>query len=155
MKKLILSVLVAGSLVATSCKKAKEAGDAAKEGAEKTVEATKKVADETSAAVKEGAEALKEGAEKVAKTVESAISGVSIPEFKDPKVGEYVAEYANYAKDYIDAKGDVLKNTDLAKRSTELVTKGQKILQGLDAEETKKYTTVMNSIMSKMADAAK
>lgn len=148
MKKLILSVLVAGSLMATSCKKAKEAGDAVKQGTEETVEATKE-------ATKDAVEATKKAATDVVKTVESAIEGVSIPEFKDPKVGEYVKEYADYAKDYIAAKGDVVKNADLAKKATELAAKGQEVLKGLDAEDTKKYSTVMNSIMSKMADAAK
>jgi len=89
MKKLILSALVVGSLLATSCKKAKEAGNAVKDGA--------------TSVVKDGANAVKDGATKVADkagdmagkagdAVKSAVGldGIDIPEFKDPKVGEYL-----------------------------------------------------------------
>ncbi|MBA6156335.1 hypothetical protein H3Z83_07390 [Tenacibaculum sp. S7007] len=150
MKKVILSVLVVGALLATSCKKEKEATkDAAKdvvEAADKAVDATKdaatKVVTDAEAAVDKAVDAVK-----------SAIEGVTIPEFKDPKVGEYLQTYSTYAKDYIEAKGDVLKNAELAKKGVELAAKGKEIVSTLDAEGVKKFNSVMSALQSKMAPA--
>lgn len=145
MKKVILTVLVAGSLLATSCKKA--------------TEASKELKETTEAAVKEGATVVTEGTkEVVAKTTEavkSVLEGVTIPEFKDAKVGEHLTAYAGYAKEYIAAGTDAYKNTDLMKKGADLLVKGQEIVKGLDAEATAKFNTVMASIGSKMAPAAK
>ena len=150
MKKVILTMCVAGTLLATSCKKAKEE---VKDAKETTVEAVEKASDKaTEAATKvvEGTEAV---VEKATEAVKSAIEGISIPEFKDAKVTEHLKNYASYANDYIAAKGDVLKNASLAKKGVELAAKGKELVASLDAEGVKKYNGVMNAIMSKMAPA--
>jgi len=152
MKKLILSVLVVGSLMATSCKKAKEAGDTLKNGA--------------TSVVNEGTDALKNGADAVANeagdlagkatdAVKSAVGldGIEIPDFKDPKVGAYLTEYAAYAKEYIAAGAEGYKNTDLMKKGTDLATKAQDVIKGLDAESAQKFSKVLTAITSKMAPA--
>lgn len=147
MKKVILTMCVAGALLATSCKNAKEeTKDATVEAVEtatdKAEEATTKAVETTEAAAKEATEAVK-----------STLEGVTIPEFKDPKVGEYLKSYSEYAKAYIDAKGDVLKNTELATKATELATKAGEITGSLDAEAAVKFSEVMTAIQSKMAPA--
>ncbi|CAL2076924.1 conserved hypothetical protein [Tenacibaculum sp. 190524A05c] len=146
MKKVILSVFVAGSLIATSCKQAKEAKEEVKETTEAVVEKTEEAA-------KTVVEETKEAVEETTKAIESAIEGITIPEFKDPKVGEYLKEYSEYAKKYIDAGGDVVKNVDLAKTGTELAAKTKDILAGLDEESAKKFNSVLTAIQSKMAPA--
>ena len=157
MKKVILTMCVAGTLLATSCKKAKEDAkdvkDATVEVVDKAAEATKEGAESVKDAVMDAADAVTDTVEGAKSAVQSAIEGVSIPEFKDPKVGEYLQSYSQYAKSYIDAKGDVLKNTELATKAAELATKGKDIVASLDAEGVKKYNGVMNAIMSKMAPA--
>lgn len=139
MKKVILSVFVVGALLATSCKNTKEdAKDATKEAVE---------------AVEKATEEAKEATEEAVEAMESAIEGIEIPEFEDPKVGEYLQSYSQYAKDYIEAKGDVVKNSELAKKGVELATQAKDIVANLDEEAAKKFNSVMTAIQSKMAPA--
>lgn len=150
MKKVILTVLVAGSLMATSCKQAKEAGNDVKEATEEVANDAANAAEAAADATKE---AVNEAAAEVSDAVNSTVEGIKIPEFKDPKVGEYLESYAEYAEDYIEAKGDVVKNSELAKKSAELAAKGKEIVAGLDEEAKAKYNAVMNAIQAKMAPA--
>lgn len=147
MKKVILTICVAGALLATSCKKE------AKEAKETTIEALDSATKKTTEAATKAVEEVEAAAEETTEAVKSAFEGVTIPEFKDPKVGEYLKSYSEYAKDYVEAKGDVLKNTELAKKSVELAKKGEEIVATLDAEGTKKFNSVMSAIQSKMAPA--
>lgn len=146
MKKVILSVMIAGSLLATGCKKAKEVKDAAVETTTKAADATKDAAN----TVVDGAKGM---VDKAGEAVESALEGVSIPKFENAEVTKHLESYATYAKDYIAAKGDVLKNAKLAKQGVALATKGKELLGSLDAESAKKFKSVMNMIQSKMAPA--
>ena len=150
MKKVILSVFVVGALLATSCKNAKEETKATTDAA---VEATEKAAEATKEAATKVVEKTEAAVEKATEAVKSALEGVTIPEFKDEKVGEYLNNYATYAKDYIAAKGDVLKNAELAKKGVELAAKGKEIAGSLDAEGMKKFNSVMTAIQPKMAPA--
>lgn len=142
MKKVVLSVLVAGALVATSCKKGEKAADKVTEAVEKTEETVKEAAKETKEVVTEAVAA-----------VESAIEGVTIPKFEDPKVGEHLKAYSEYAKKYIDAGTEAYKNAELVKTGEELLAKGKEIVAGLDEESKKKFESVMTAIQSKMAPA--
>ncbi len=155
MKKVILTVLVVSSLVATSCKKAKEAGSDLKDAATTVVDETKNAADKAAEATKNAADAVADGAkdavESVKGAVGSALDGISIPEFKDPKVGEHLKNYASYAKDYIAAGGDVVKNADLAAKGKDLAAKGKEIAGSLDAEAAKKFNATLSAIQAKMA----
>ncbi len=169
MKKVILSVLVVGSLLATSCKKAKKAGNELKESTEnvvnKTTEATKNAANEVVDATKKAVEKTGEKVEEVGKKIEEAVidtkteqaiavakeMGIEIPTFKKPELTQNLANYAVYAKDYLATKGNVTEIAKLAPKGKELLTKGKELLNGLDAETTKKYTAVLNAIQSKMA----
>lgn len=152
MKKVILSVLVFGALLATSCKKAKEAtdvvADGAKSGVNVVTEGAKDGANVVSDVTKDGASAIV-GA---VKTI-TGLDGVTIPEFKDAKVGEHLQAYATYAKEYIAGGVDVAKNADLMQKGAALVTKGKAMLAGLDAESATKFKTVMSAIQAKMAPA--
>lgn len=143
MKKVILSAFVVASLLATSCKKEKEA---AKEVEKTVVEAVTETVEATE-------DATTKAVDTVVEEVKSVIDGVAIPEFKDPKVGEFLQSYSQYAKDYIDAKGDVLKNAKLAKKGVEYATKAKEIVGNLDADAAKKFKSVMSAIQSKMAPA--
>ena len=172
MKKLILSALVVGSLLATSCKKAKEAGsnltdtvtntadkagNLVKDGANAVVDGAKDGANAVVDGAKDGANAVVDGAkglaDKATTAVSSAIAGVAIPEFKDAKVGEHLQAYSSYAKDYIAAGTDAYKNTALVAKGADLVAKGKTILAGLDAESATKFKSVLSAIQSKMAPA--
>ncbi len=187
MKKVILSVLVVGSLLATSCKKVKEGanavkegtesvvektGDAVKEGAnavkegaEKTVDAGANVVKDGVDAVKEGANAVKEGAEGAVKAgadavkggvnaVKDAVASITIPDFGNEKVNAYAKSYTEYAKEYISAKGNVLKG-GLAQKGQELATKGQEVMKGLDAGTAKKLGTFISQLNEKMVASTK
>lgn len=146
MKKVLLSMAVV-ALLATSCKEAKKAGSDLKDA---TVEAADKTADAT----KDAANAVVEGTKEVMNDAEdSALDGITIPEFDNEAVTEHLQSYATYAKEYIEAKGDVLKNAKLAKEGVALAKKGKELLGSLDAEAATKFKSVMNAIQSKMAPA--
>lgn len=150
MKKIVLSMMVAGSLLATSCKgEKKEATDALKEvttETEKLVEGTEKEAVKL-------VEGFKKEGEELVNKVDSALEGVSIPKFENAEVTKHLESYATYAKEYIAAKGDVLKNAKLAKEGVELAKKGKELLATLNEESAKKFKSVMSAIQSKMAPA--
>ena len=154
--------MVAGTLLATGCKKAAEAGkdmkdatveaantaaDATKDAATTVVDGAKDAANTAVDATKDAATTVVDGAknmaDKATSVVESAIGGVSIPEFKNPEVTKHLQSYATYAKDYIAAKGDVLKSAKLAKQGVSLATKGKELLGSLDAESATKFKSVM------------
>lgn len=147
--------------MATSCKKAKETAKDVKDTTEnvagKAVDGVKDVTKSVTDGAKDVATSVAEGTknvvDKATNAVESAIAGVSIPEFADAKITEHVKIYANYAKKYIDAKGDVVKNASLAKEGVKLAKEGAELVKTMDAETKKKFNTVMNAIKSKMAPA--
>ena len=146
MKKVILSVFVAGALLATSCKNAKETEEKVKETTEAVVEKTEEAVERVEETVEKTEEAVKEAA----KTIESALEGITIPEFKDPKVGEYLASYAEFAKKKIDAGTDALKTAELAKTGADLAAKAKDVVAGLDEEATKKFNSVLAEINAKL-----
>lgn len=150
MKKVILSVFVVGALLATSCKNTKEE---AKDAATDAVEAVENATEEATDAATKAVEETKEATEEAVESVKSAIEGIEIPQFEDPKVGEYLQTYSQYAKDYIEAKGDVVKNTELAKKGVELATQAKDIVANLDEAAAEKFNSVMTAIQSKMAPA--
>lgn len=150
MKKVILSALVVGSLLATSCKKAKED---ATNATEQVTEAAEQAADKVTEAAEEVAEGAEEAVNNATEAVQSALEGVTIPSFDNEKVEQHLKDYAAYAKEYIDAKGDVIKNTELAKKGVELANQGAELVKTLDEEAAKKFNSVMNAIQSKMAPA--
>jgi PBP1b-binding outer membrane lipoprotein LpoB len=139
MKKILLSVMVVGALLATSCK-----------GEKKEVT---NVTEEVKTEVEKVDVKVEEATKEVSNMIDSALEGVHIPKFENEAVTEHLQSYATYAKDYIAAKGDVLKNAKLAKKGVELVSKGKELLGSLDAESAKKFKGVMNAIQSKMAPA--
>ena len=161
MKKVILSALVVGSLLATSCKKAKEAGQDLKAGTEAVVnkgaEAVKDGANAVVDGAKDGANAVVDGAkdlaDKAGAAVQSAIDGVSIPTFADPKVGEHLQAYSEYAKDYIAKGKDAYKDAALVQKGADLLAQGKEIVKGLDAESATKFNSVVKAIQAKMAPA--
>ncbi|WBX76129.1 hypothetical protein PG911_16055 [Tenacibaculum ovolyticum] len=159
MKKVILTMCVAGALLATSCKNEKEGAkdvkDTTVEAVEKATEATTEAATKVVEGAEKATEAVAEGAEKATEAVKSAIEGITIPEFKDPKVGAYLQSYTEYAKSYIAANGSVSEITKLAPKGAELATKMSAIAGSLDAESAVKFSNVMTAIQSKMAPAAK
>ncbi|AUC16130.1 hypothetical protein BTO06_13605 [Tenacibaculum sp. SZ-18] len=146
MKKVILSVFVAGSLLATSCKNAKETEEKVNETTEAVVEKTEEVVEKVEKAVEKTEEVVSEAAKKT----ESAIEGITIPEFKDPKAGEYLASYAEYAKKKKEAGTDALKTAELAKTGADLAAKAKEVVAGLDEESTKKFNSVLAEIKAKL-----
>ena len=152
MKKIILSTMIVGSLLATSCKKAKEGAlkitDAAKEVSNKTIDATKKVTTKVVDGAKDVTKKVVDGAKDV---VASVLGGVKIPKFSNPEVTKNLTEYAAYAKDYIAANGNVAKITTMGKKGAELLAKGKVLASKLDAKELGKYKSVLSAIQSKMA----
>ncbi|TVZ55799.1 hypothetical protein OD91_1066 [Lutibacter sp. Hel_I_33_5] len=143
MKKLILSVFAVGALLVTGCKSEKKE---AKEAATEVVTEAKEV-------TKEAVTEVKEAAKTVVEKVESALAGVSIPNFENAEVTKHLQNYASYANDYIAAKGDVLKNASLAKKGIQLAAKGKDLLGSLSADDASKFKGVMSAIQSKMAPA--
>jgi len=149
MKKIVLSVMVIGSLLATSCKEAKKE---AKDLKEATKEVTKTAVDDAKKATdKVVKDAVNNTVDSAKKAVTSALEGVSIPEFSNPEVTKNLQEYAAYAKDYIAANGNVTKIAGMAKKGAEILAKGKELASKLDAKEMSKYKTVLSSIQAKMA----
>ncbi len=138
MKKIVLSVMMVGALVATSCKsEKKDVKDAAKEVKKEVVIKAK--------------EEVKDVKNVVADAVNSALDGVKIPSFSNAEVTENLKAYAAYAKDYIAADGNVVKITAMASKGIALVKKGKELASTLGADEMKKFKGVMSMIQSKMA----
>ncbi len=143
MKKVILSVLIVGSLLATSCKKAKE-------GAKSVKETTETVVNKTA----EGVETATEVANQAVKSAESLVAGIEVPSFNNEEVDNYVKSFAEYAKAYIDAKGDVLKG-DLSKKGQELASKASGVISKLNADDAKKLSDFMTGLQAKMVESTK
>lgn len=152
MKKVILSALIVSSVLAISCKQAKEETKNAVEAAvEKTEGAVDKVSESVENAATKVAEKTEEVAGEVAKSVESALDGVSIPSFDNKEVEDHLKNYATYAKECIAAKGDALKSASIAKKGAELASKGAELIKNLDAESKEKFNSVMSAIQAKMS----
>ncbi|CAA0219506.1 hypothetical protein V3A08_05545 [Tenacibaculum maritimum] len=153
MKKIVLSVLVAGSMLATSCKEAKkEAKEVTKETkdvADKAAEVAKEAATKVVTEAKETAVEVAEGA----KEATSVLEGVKIPEFSNPEVTKNLTEYATYAKEYIAANGNLGKISAMAAKGKELLAKGKELASKLDATELAKYKSALAAIQAKMAPA--
>lgn len=133
-------MMVVGALLATSCKgEKKDVKDATKEVVTKVEKETEKVVEDTKDAV--------------SKMIDSALEGVKIPEFSNEAVTENLKSYAQYAKDYIDAKGNLAKITAMAPKGAELLKKGKELASKLDTKELSKYESVLTAIQSKMAPA--
>ncbi len=141
MRKIVLSMMVVGALLSTSCKKAKEA-------ANKTVDATKNATTKVVDGAKDATKTVVDGAKDA---VASVLGGVKIPEFSNPEVTKNLTEYAAYAKDYIAANGNLAKIGALASKGKDLLAKGKELASKLDAKEMKQYKSVLSAIQSKMA----
>ena len=133
MKKIVLSVLVIGGLVFTSCKSEKKE---TKE-VEKEVVKTEKV--------------VKEEVEEVKKDLTSALEGITIPNFSNEAVTQNLLAYAQYAKNYVDANGNIAKITGMAAKGASLLKQGKELASKLDASELTKYKSVLSQIQAKMA----
>jgi hypothetical protein len=163
MKKIVLSVLVAGSLLATSCKEVKKGAtdlkDATVETAGSAVDATTDAAGAVADGAKDAAGTAVDGAkdaanavvDKASEMVSSALEGVSIPSFANEAVTKNLTEYAAYAKDYIAANGNLAKISALAPKGAALLAKGKELASKLDVKEMAKYKSVLSAIQSKMA----
>ena len=145
MKKLVLSILAVGALVFTSCKS--ETKDATK-AVEKVVVETKK---ETVEKVNEVKKEVVEVVDEAKKGLTSAIEGITIPSFSNEAVSKNLLEYAQYAKNYVDAKGNLAKITGMASKGASLLKEGKALASKLDAKELSKYKSVLSAIQSKMA----
>lgn len=133
------------ALLATSCKgKTEEVKDATKEV---VTEAKKEVVESKEAAK----EQLKEVVEGAKKDIASALEGVTIPNFSNEAVTKNLTEYAQYAKNYVDAKGNLAKITGMAAKGASLLKQGKELASKLDASELTKYKSVLSQIQSKMA----
>ena len=138
MKKIVLSVMVVGTLLATSCKgEKKDVKDAAKEVVTKVEKETEKVVEETK--------------KEVSEMIESALEGVKIPSFSNEAVTENLKAYASYAKEYIAANGNLGKISAMASKGAGLLAKGKELASKLDEKEMAKYKSVLSAIQAKMA----
>lgn len=141
MKKIVLTVLAIGTLVLTSCKsEKKEVKDITKDVEKVVVETKKEVVEET-----------KEVVEEVKKGLTSALEGITIPSFSNEAVSKNLLEYSQYAKNYIDAKGNLAKITGMASKGASLLKQGKELASKLDASELTKYKSVLSQIQAKMA----
>lgn len=152
MKKIVLSVLVAGSLLATACKEAKKGANELKDA---TVETVENVATSTTDAANTVADGAKDAAnavvDKATEMVSSALDGVSIPAFANEAVTENLKAYAAYAKDYIAANGNLGKISAMASKGASLLAKGKELAADLSTEDLAKYKSVLSAIQAKMA----
>ena len=154
MKKIVLSVLVAGSLLATSCKEVKKGASDLKDATVETAGAAVDVTTNAAGAVVDGAtNAANAVVDKASNAVTSALGGISIPSFSNEAVTKNLTDYAAYAKDYIAANGNVAKIAALAPKGAALVAKGKELASKLDVSEMAKYKSVLSAIQSKISAA--
>ena len=139
MKKIALSVLVISALVFTSCKSEK-----------KEVKELEKEVVKTEKVVKKE---VKEVVEEIKKDLTSAIEGITIPNFSNESVTKNLVDYAQYAKNYIDAKGNIAKIKGMTAQGATLLIQGKELASKLDTSELTKYKSVLSEIQSKMASS--
>ena len=137
MKKIVLSIFVIGVLVFTSCKSEKKEVKEVETEVVQTEEVKK--------------EEVKEAVEETKKVLTSALEGITIPSFSNEAVSKNLLEYAQYAKNYIDANGNLAKITGMAAKGATLLKEGKALASKLDASELTKYKSVLSQIQSKMA----
>ena len=137
MKKIVLSIFVIGVLVFTSCKSEKKEVKEVETEVVQTEEVKK--------------EEVKEAVEETKKALTSALEGITIPSFSNEAVSKNLLEYAQYAKNYIDANGNLAKITGMAAKGATLLKEGKALASKLDASELTKYKSVLSQIQSKMA----
>ncbi len=138
MKKIVLSILVIGALVFTSCKSEKK--DVKKEIEKEVVKKEEVVKEEVKTIETE-----------VKKGLTSALEGITIPNFSNEAVTQNLLAYAQYAKNYVDAKGNIAKITGMASKGASLIKEGKELASKLDASELTKYKSVLSQIQAKMA----
>lgn len=141
MKKIVLSILVVGAVVFTSCKsEKKEVKEIETEVKKEVVNAEKSVKD-----------SVKEVETEVKKGLTSALEGITIPNFSNEAVTQNLLGYAQYAKNYVDAKGNIAKITGMASKGASLLKEGKALASKLNAKELTKYKSVLSQIQAKMA----
>lgn len=153
MKKIVLPVLVAGALLATSCKETKKAGNEIEKAADKTVKATEKATEKVTEGAKDLAEGAKELANEAGDKIKSLFDGVDMPDLKNEKLEKNLEDYANYAKEYIAVKGNIAKNPKLVTKGANILKEGQELLKTADAKTVNLYNKTLQAIQSKMAPA--
>ncbi|MEO9572176.1 MAG: hypothetical protein ABJH82_00595 [Polaribacter sp.] len=149
MKKIVLSILAVGALVFTSCKS--ETKDATKSLEKVVVETKKEAVKKVDEVKKEVVEGVKEEVKEAKKGLTSAIEGITIPSFSNEAVSKNLLEYSQYAKNYVDAKGNLVKITGMASKGAAILKEGKALASKLDASELTKYKSVLSQIQSKMA----
>lgn len=134
MKKVVLSLMLASCIVATSCKSKEEKKD----------EVTNEVETEVVTEVETETELLVEN------TDSDGFVDIEIPQFSDDAVKENLKEYSLFARNYIAAKGDSETLESLAVEGKEILKEGREMVAKLPKTDQDAYAKTIALIQAKM-----
>lgn len=146
MKKVVLTIMVAASLVLTSCK-------------ESTKKEANKEMTEIGNDVEEGLEEvgndIKDGYNNTKESVKSAFDDITIPKFDDEKAEAHLKSYANYVKMQMDKGAENIKNSEFSMKTKEFAKDSEMYMKNLGAEAKASYKATMAKIDAKVEEIEK
>ncbi|MDB2385255.1 hypothetical protein N9V96_02155 [Polaribacter sp.] len=129
MKKIVLTALVAGSILLSSCK-------------DSTKQKVKDKMDEVGNSIEKGYEETKTN-------VSTAFNDINIPEFEDEKAEAYLNDYANHIKKSMDAGVENFKNSEFVEETNNFANRSKEVMMNLDEDAQKKFNETKAKIDAK------
>jgi predicted small secreted protein len=146
MRKIVLTMMVAASILWTSCK----------ENTKKDVnnEVTKIGND-----IEKGADDLgnniKEGYNKAKKSIEGAFDDIKIPKLDDEKAETHLERYAAFVKEQMDKGAENIKNSEFTMKTKEFAKESEQYMENLGTEAKASFKATMTKIDAKAKEIEK
>lgn len=136
MKKIVLKLCIATSFLVISCK-------------ESTKKEVNSEMNEVKAEINELGNNIEKGYENIKADVSKAFEDIKIPEFEDEKAEAYLNDYADHIKAKMNAGVENVKNSELAKETTEFANRSKEIVKNLDDKARKQFNETKAKIDAK------
>lgn len=147
MKKIVLTIMVAASIIFTGCK-------------ESTKKDIDKETTEIGNDIEDGLDDAKEGLNDVGNDIEegyndtknsiaSAFDDIRIPEFDDEKAEAHLKNYAEYVKMQMDKGAENIKNSEFTQKTKEFAKESEIYMENLGEEAKAAFKATMAKIDAK------
>ncbi|SDS29984.1 hypothetical protein SAMN05216503_2614 [Polaribacter sp. KT25b] len=146
MKKIVLTIMVAASIVFTACKEStkKEVNNEMTEIGNDLEEGV----DDLGNDIKEGYNDAKDG-------INSAFDNIEIPKLDDEKAEAYLENYANYVKTQMDKGAENIKNSEFTMKTKEFANDSEQYMKNLGEEAKESFKATMAKIDAKVEEMEK
>ena len=147
MKKIVLTIMVAASIIITGCKESTkkdidkettEIGNDIEDGLEDAKEGLNDVGND-----------IKEGYNDAKNSVASAFDDIRIPEFDDEKAEAHLKSYAEYVKTQMDKGAENIKNSEFTQKMKEFANESEMYMKNLGSEAKASFKATMEKIDAK------